>query len=59
MIGQGDTLFSGGYLGEGAEAFAEPEGEGFGSWFLGVFGFGLLFECQGNALGDFCISKIM
>jgi len=43
VIGQGDSFVAGGDLCERAEAFAEPEGEGFGSWFFAVFGFRLLF----------------
>ena len=41
VIGEGNAFFAGGNFGEGAEAFAEPEGEGFGSWCFGVSGFGL------------------
>jgi hypothetical protein len=42
VIGEGDAFLAGSYLGERAEAFAKAKGEGFGSWFLGVSGFGLL-----------------
>jgi hypothetical protein len=43
VIGQGDTFVAGSDFCERAEAFAEPEGEGFGSWSFAVSGFALLF----------------
>jgi hypothetical protein len=49
VIGQGYTFFAGRYLGQGTEAFAEPKGEGFGSWFNGISGFGLFLGIHGGA----------
>ena len=41
MIGQSDSLYAGGYIGEGAKAFVQPEGEGFGSRCFSITGFRL------------------
>jgi len=41
VIGQGNSLYAGGYIGEGAEAFIQPEGEGFGSRYFSITGFRL------------------
>ena len=41
MVGEGNAFFASGNLCERAEAFAEPEGKGFGSWLFGVSSFEL------------------